>query len=122
MIEILKTPIFRKKNIWCLLHASFVLAFLIQCCGIIKHLIKPTRTNIFVEEKQIHELPILLKICVKPGFHIDSLQEEGYQSIPDYFNGQITDENKTRYGWGGKRNITVKELYNLLTHYYYHYD
>ena len=104
-----------KQNIFLFVQAAFAFAFLIQSYSIVRGVIKPTETSIFVEEKPLEELPILLKICVHPGFNVDILQTEGYENINMYFGGIYKEnDNVTKYGWGGKLTKNVRELYNRV--------
>ena len=114
LLESLKSYIL-KHDKWTLVQTTFALVFLIQSYNIIKDLICPTQTNIYLEEKSLDSLPILIKICPQHGFDLDRLQKEGYKSIFKYFLGGIAlYDNNTRYGWGGKHNKNVREIFDKV--------
>ena len=96
-LEKLKEVLLR-KNPWFLVNAAFVFAFLIQSYSILGDLVHPTQTSNIIEEKTVNNWPILVKICIKPGFDLDFLKEEGYKDIDEYFFGKIS-MNKFWMGW-----------------------
>ena len=93
------------KKYWIWIHAGFITAFLIQSFCIVYNLLNPSQTTTNREEKEMEQLPILFKICVKPGFDSDTAKAVGYSSIYKYFLGESMYDNRV-YGWKGHYNET----------------
>ena len=57
------------------------------------------------------EFPLVIKLCVVPGFNQTALQELGYSDTYSYFVGRDENVNST-YGWAGCTNEsrTVEEV------------
>ena len=77
----------------------------------------PSQKTADITEKKLDdiEFPIIFKICVKPGFNISALKEEGYSGISVYFLGR-SRFNSSLYGWAGHSNTsgargTVEDVY-----------
>ena len=93
------------KKYWIWIHAGFITAFLIQSFCIVYNLLNPSQTTTNREEKELKQLPILFKICVKPGFDSDTAKAVGYSSIYKYFLGESMYDTR-EYGWKGHYNET----------------
>ena len=65
-------------------------AFAIQFGNLFGNVSKPTITNTNVEERELREIgfPLILKICVGPGFNKTAINEAGYSSSYDFFIGR----------------------------------
>jgi hypothetical protein len=51
------------------------------------------------------DVPVVLKICVAPGFNMTAIKEMGYDNVYRYFEG-ISKYNKTILGWAGHTNTS----------------
>ena len=91
-----------KKNKWFFIHGACFLAFIFQLCSVAYDQICPSQTVTHMEEKRLDEIefPVLFKICVKPAFNIEEIQNVVYKNIWGYFNGQ-SRHNASQYGWAG---------------------
>ena len=65
-------------------------AFGIQLGNLIGNYINPTITNTNVEKRELKEIgfPLVLKICVRPGFNMTAIQDAGYTGDRAFFLGQ----------------------------------
>ena len=65
-------------------------AFAIQLGNLIGNYIRPTITNTNVEEKELKAIgfPLVIKICVSPGFNKDAIKDAGYKGPKGFFLGQ----------------------------------
>ena len=70
-----------------------------------QNILHPTQTTTSIEEKELKELPLIFKICVKPGFDVEELRKEGYDGIYEYFLGK-SRYSSIAYGWSGHGNDT----------------
>ena len=52
--------------------------------------VDPPQTVTHIEEVKIDEIdfPILLKVCFKPAFHSEKLEDTGYKNILVFFKGE----------------------------------
>ena len=66
------------------------IAFSYQFANLIEDYSKPTVTNTNMEEKELKDIgfPLVLKICVRPGFNETAIKNAGYKNIPDFFLGK----------------------------------
>ena len=73
-----------------LVYFIFFVAFAIQFGNLIGNYSKPTITNTNVEEMELTEIgfPVVLKICVRPGFNKTAINIAGYTNIFDFFSGR----------------------------------
>jgi hypothetical protein len=72
--------------------------------------IRPSVTNTRVEEMELKDvdMPVVLKICVTPGFNMTAIKEMGYDDpfgVYRYFNGE-SKYNQTILGWAGHTNTS----------------
>ena len=65
-------------------------AFTIQFGNLIENYAKPSITNTNVEERKLKEIgfPLVLKICVSPGFNETAINNAGYKHIYNFFRGK----------------------------------
>ena len=68
---------------------SFI-AFSYQFANLIEDYSRPTVTNTNVEEKELKDIgfPLVLKICVRPGFNETAIKDAGYKNIFEFFLGK----------------------------------
>ena len=96
--------IFVSRHPYFLVNVLCCLAFLAQICYVLKNNIDPNerQTHINVQEKQLKDMdfPVILMICMNPGFNITAIDEAGYNGIFDYFAGK-SKYNNLLYGWAG---------------------
>ena len=73
-----------------LVYIICFVAFAIQFGNLIVNFIKPTITNTNVEERELKEIgfPLVIKICVKPGFNETAINDAGYENSFGFFRGQ----------------------------------
>ena len=64
--------------------------------------VDPPQTVTRREEVKFDEIdfPVLFKVCFKPAFHGEKLNENGYRDIWRYFKGESM-YNKSILGWAG---------------------
>jgi hypothetical protein len=92
-----------------LLHLACLAALLVQLGSVLWNgYIRPSVTNTVVEQIKLKDMdfPVVLKICVTPGFNLTAIKEMGY--APDaysYFLGR-SNYNETILGWAGHSNST----------------
>ena len=71
--------------------------------------IRPSVTNTRVEEMKLKDMgvPVIVKICVAPGFNETAIKEMGYDAsrVYGYFGGR-SKYNQTILGWAGHTNIS----------------
>ena len=77
-----------------------------QINQILQEFFTPTKTRTFVEETQLQNLPLNIKICVTPGFNDKALQQYGYKSLEEYAVGAV-ESNMTFISWVGHTNKSV---------------
>ena len=111
---------FLVKHHWKILNLLCCFAFSWQLYGIMDDWIHPSRKTTDITEKKLEDLefPIVFKVCLKPGFNITALKEEGYESFSGYFTGQ-SRYNKSIYGWAGhtetfQSKSTVRDVYKKV--------
>ena len=70
-----------------LVYLICFVAFAIQLGNLIGNYVKPTITSTNVEEKELKEIgfPLIVKICVKPGFNQNAIQDAGYRGPQEFF-------------------------------------
>ena len=93
---------FTLKNLWVLANLVCTVVLAIQLANVLEGFIKPTITRTWEEEVLLDdiEFPLVIKVCVIPGFNQTALYEEGYEDTVNYFNGNSRfDEDPL--GWGG---------------------
>ena len=73
-----------------LVYIFCFIAFTIQFGHLIGNFIEPIRTNTNVEERDLKEIgfPVVLKICVRPGFNLTAINDAGYKGIFEFFLGK----------------------------------
>ena len=90
------------RNPWLVLPAGCTLAFLVQMIVLTQSLLNPSQTisQTKIENVTLENFPVLFRICIKPGFDDEALQDAGYENAFKYFVGQ-SRYNLTLYGWAG---------------------
>ena len=95
---------FVSRHPYFIVNVLCCLAFLAQICYVIKNNIDPSerQTHINVKEKQLKDMdfPVILMICMNPGFNITAIEEAGYSGIFNYFAVK-SKYNNLLYGWAG---------------------
>ena len=89
--------------------ALFICVFFcsIQINQILQEFFTPTKIRTFVEETQLQNVPLNIKICVTPGFNDKALQQYGYKSLEQYAVGAV-ESNMSFFSWGGHTNKSVR--------------
>ena len=102
MPSIIQVSNFLCKNPWLVLHAGCTLAFLVQMVTLTRSLLNPSQTisHTSIENVTVEDFPVIFKVCIKPGFDDEALQEAGYESTFEYFLGK-SRYNQSLYGWAG---------------------
>ena len=85
-----------------LVYSCCVLVCTVQICLIISGHIWPDTTNTVSYQELLHQdkFPVLIKVCVQPGFDTVALQQAGYNGSVPYFHGQ-SKYNSSVFGWAG---------------------
>ena len=85
-----------------LVNFTCFVAFSIQLTSVITGFLDRTQTNINKHEEDLlgKNFPIMIKICINPGFNDTAIIEAGYKNIFDFFVGR-SKYNKSVYGWAG---------------------
>jgi hypothetical protein len=98
----------KMKWIW-LLHLTCAAAALVQLGFVLWNgYIRPSITNTRVEEMKWKDMdvPVVLKICITPGFNTTAIKEMGYDNgVYGYFGG-ARKYNETILGWAGHTNTS----------------
>ena len=108
------------KWLWVMVNLFCTLVLAIQLANILEGYIKPSLTRTWEEELMLRDIdfPVIVKICVIPGFNEKALKEAGYDDTWSYFLGQSMFDNTT-YGWAGHVNQseTVEEVLAQVSDY-----
>ena len=109
------------NTLWILSNVVFTVFFTIQLAHVLQGYIKPQTTRTWDEYARLEEMefPLVIKICVIPGFNQKALSEFGYEDIFSYFVGRKDSDYYTTYGWAGHTNYTgtVKEVLERVSGY-----
>ena len=103
------------KIFWILVNIVFTALLTVQLSHVLQGYIKPQTTRTWDEYARLEDMkfPLVIKICVIPGFNQTALQELGYKDTYSYFLGREDSYNDNHtYGWAGhtKDLGTVKEV------------
>ena len=85
-----------------LVNFTCFVAFSVQLTCVITGFFDRTQTNInkHAEDLLGKNFPVILKICINPGFNDTAINEAGYKNIFDFFAGR-SKYNRSVYGWAG---------------------
>ena len=101
------------KNYLIILHLACFAAFAIQFGNVLEGYLVPRETHVTVTERRLRtfDFPLVIKICVSPGFNISAIHEAGYSKLFNYFRGESAS-NGSVYGWAGHGGAprTVEEV------------
>ena len=103
------------NTLWILSNVVFTVFFTIQLAHVLQGYIKPQTTRTWDEyaRLEVMEFPLVIKICVIPGFNQTALLELGYRDTLSYFLGRdINDNYNSTYNWAGhiKDSNTVEKV------------
>ena len=93
---------FAIKTLWVLANLAGTIILTVQLAHVLEGYIRPTVTRTWEEEillKDI-EFPLVVKVCVVPGFNQTAIHEVGYADAWNYFRGQ-SRFNNSFIGWAG---------------------
>ena len=78
------------NTLWILSNVVFTVFFTIQLAHVLQGYIKPQTTRTWDEYARLEEMefPLVIKICVIPGFNQTAVREFGYKDIFSYFVGR----------------------------------
>ena len=111
--------LFSLKTLWILANITCTVILTVQLSVVFEGYIKPTITRTWEKDVPLQNMdfPLVIKVCVIPGFNHTALQEMGYQNTWDYFLGQ-SRFNQSVYGWAGHTNQsgTIKSVEKVLKH------
>ena len=96
--------IFTIKHLWVLANLICTALLTVQLAHILEAYIKPTMTRTWEEEVSLRdiEFPLVVKICIIPGFNQTALREVGYEDTFAYFLGLNSSWNSNyMFGWAG---------------------
>ena len=96
------TRIFTIKTLWILANITCTTILTVQLAHVLEGYIKPKILRTWDEEVLLEDIdfPVVIKICVVPGFNQTALYEVGYYDAWDYFLGQ-SRFNESVIGWAG---------------------
>ena len=79
--------LFTLKTLWILVNIVFTAFLTVQLAHIFERYVRPQTTRTWEEKVPLKDLdfPLVLKICVIPGFNQTALQEVGYRDTFSYF-------------------------------------
>ena len=91
-----------KRILWILVKLACTALLTVQLAFVLGGFIKPAITRTWEEEVPLQDIdfPLVLKICVSPGFNQTALHDVGYEDTWHYFVGQ-SKFNSSVLGWGG---------------------
>ena len=95
------------KTLSLLANIVFTAFLTIQLARVFEDYIKPQTTRTWDEYARLEdmEFPLVVKICVIPGFNQTAVREQGYYDTFSYFVGRDHYANDTStYGWAGHTN------------------
>ena len=104
------------KALSVLANIVFTAFLTVQLARVFEDYIKPKTTRTWDEYARLEDMdiPLVIKICVIPGFNQTALEKLGYYDTFSYFVGRdhYGNENST-YGWAGRTNDlrTVEEVF-----------
>ena len=98
--------IFTIKTLWYLANLTCTALLTIQLAHILTDYVKPRLTRTWEEEVLLEDIdfPVVIKVCVIPGFNQTALNDVGYKDTLSYFVGLNSSEpygNSSNYGWAG---------------------
>ena len=106
--------LFTLKTLWVSANIVFTALLAVQLSHVLQGYIKPQTTRTWDEYARLEEMefPLVIKICVIPGFNQTAVREFGYKDIFSYFVGRKDSDYYTSYDWAGHTNYsgTVKEV------------
>ena len=110
------------KTLWVSANIVFTALLTVQLSHVLQGYIKPQTTRTWDEYARLEdmEFPLVVKICVIPGFNQTALEELGYYGTFSYFLGRDHYGNESStYGWAVHTNDprTVKEVVAKVTGY-----
>ena len=96
---------FTSNRFWILANIACTIALVIQLAHVLDGFVKPTITRTWEEEVSLEDIkfPLVIKVCVIPGFNKSAIRELGYKSVTHYLAGQ-SKFNESLYGWAGHTN------------------
>ena len=114
--------IFTIKTLWALANITCTAILTVQLAHVLEGYIKPTITRTWEEEVPLQDIdfPVVIKICVVPGFNQTVLHELGYYDTWSFFLGQSMF-NDSVFGWAGHTEDsgtigTVRDILAKVNH------
>ena len=103
------------NTLWILSNVVFTAFLTVQLAHVLEGYVKPQTTRTWDEYARLEdmEFPLVIKICVIPGFNQTALEELGYYDASSYFLGRDKYDNyNSTYGWAGhtKDSNTVEKV------------
>ena len=97
-----KRRFFTKKTLWIFANLLCTAILTVQLGFVLERFFRPTITSTWEEEVLLEDIdfPVVINICVNPGFNQRALHEVGYNDTLSYFLGQSRFNNSI-IGWGG---------------------
>ena len=111
----------KEKWAWVLVNLFCVSVLGFQLVNLCFEYIKPSMT--ITQDKVVHlehiEFPLLIKICIIPGFNETAIRDAGYDESWYYFYGQ-SKFNGSIFGWAGHNNRSetlgeVEEIFKRVS-------
>ena len=90
------------NNPWILIQISCCIIMSVQVYILAIKQVDPPQTVTHIEQVKFDEIdfPILFKVCFKPAFHSENLEDTGYKHIWGFFKGE-SKYNRSILGWAG---------------------
>ena len=79
------------KSLWFLANLVCTAILIVQLAHVLEEYVKPKITHTWEEEELLHDIdfPVVIKVCVIPGFNQTALNDMGYKDVLGYFYGII---------------------------------
>ena len=111
--------LFTMKTLLILANIAFTVILAVQLSHVLEGYFKPTTTRTWEEEVPLKDIdfPLVIKVCVIPGFNQSALIEMGYDNTWRYFLG-LSRFNHSMFGWAGhtKDLRTIGSVEEVLAH------
>ena len=102
------------KTLWISANIAFTAFLTVQLAYVLEGYVTPETTRTWDEYEHFAEMefPLVIKICVIPGFNQTALRELGYKEAFSYFVGRDKYYNtNSTYSWAGHTKGSGRRLF-----------
>ena len=101
------------KTLWISANIAFTAFLTVQLAYVLEGYVTPETTRTWDEYEQLEdmEFPLVIKICVVPGFNQRALREVGYEDTFSYFLGRDHYDNVNSTHTCKKRVMLRRRLF-----------